>query len=160
MAGVEKGAERREVIRCRRRRRFLQLNVDVFGPSTSVSGRRRLSDALGASDGSLTGIASIAACVGAESAQAGFGICGALLVALSTEDDACVDKSSLEDDADMDFTGGSIGEVGPKPLNVPCNCSFPDLDISESRSFSPGIEDTVSIALSRLTGSSRLNRMS
>lgn len=47
VAGREKGWERRDVIRCRSRRRFLQLSEDVPGPSTSVSGRRRLWHGLG-----------------------------------------------------------------------------------------------------------------
>jgi hypothetical protein len=42
VAGNEYGLESREVIRCRRSRRFLQLSDAVFTPSTSVSGLRRL----------------------------------------------------------------------------------------------------------------------
>lgn len=105
VAGVEKGSERRDVMRCRSSRRFLQLNVDVFGPSTSVSGRRRLSDGLGACDGSLTGIARATAVVPVESPHADLDTGGVLV---KTEDDVGVDKSSLEDDADMDFTGGRM----------------------------------------------------
>jgi hypothetical protein len=55
VAGREKGCERREVMRWRRRRRFLQLKEKVPGPSTSVSGRRRLRHGLGCSDGAASG---------------------------------------------------------------------------------------------------------
>ena len=47
MAGSEKGRERREVTRWRRRRRFLQDRGAVLWPSTSVEGRERLRLGLG-----------------------------------------------------------------------------------------------------------------
>lgn len=42
VAGNEKGLDSLEVMRFLRRRRFLQPNVAVLGPSTSEVGRRRL----------------------------------------------------------------------------------------------------------------------
>lgn len=48
VAGCEKGRERRDVMRKRRRRRFLQHSAAVLGPSTSDRARRRFSDGLGA----------------------------------------------------------------------------------------------------------------
>ncbi len=47
MAGDEKGRDRREVMRFRKRRRFLQLSDAVWGPSTSVTARHRLSIGVG-----------------------------------------------------------------------------------------------------------------
>lgn len=43
-AGCEKGCERRDVIKKRRSRRFLQQSTPVLGPSTSDRARRRLSE--------------------------------------------------------------------------------------------------------------------
>ena len=47
MAGEEKGRDRRLVTGHRRRRRFLELSVEVLGPSTSLRGLRRFMGWLG-----------------------------------------------------------------------------------------------------------------
>lgn len=52
VAGCENGCESRDVIRYRRSLRFLQHKVAVFGPSMSVTERRRFRQARGGAAGS------------------------------------------------------------------------------------------------------------